>query len=108
MPAKPKPPELPKPFIENGQMREPVYLWRALFSNGDVVEVHAAHDNSVLRELLLKERKIENDRIEGVARVSFAGYTAMAAPKRTVPRPSSAKKVGATRSGRSLSRPSPH
>lgn len=46
----------------------PTWCYRFLFSDGRTLDVHAAHDNSDLREAVLNHANAE--RIEGVARIS--------------------------------------
>jgi hypothetical protein len=56
---------------------EPVYLYRFLFANGDVVDIHAMRDDSVLRDALITHRKVHGDRIIGATRLGFEGYADM-------------------------------
>lgn len=75
--APPKEPGKIEPKIVRGRYTEPVYRFRYLFENGDVVDVEATRDDSNLRDALLKERKIHSDRIAGSTRMEFLGYCNM-------------------------------
>ena len=59
---------------------EPIWLYRFLFEDGTVWDVHAIHADSRLSEALLKSRGIKNDRIIGAARVACVGYANMQSP----------------------------
>jgi len=70
----------PESKVVLGILYEPVWLYRFLFDNGDVVDITAIRDDSTLRGLLLDQRKkdgIKEDRIAGAARVEFLGYPTM-------------------------------
>lgn len=88
----------PKPYIDLGQLREPMWKFRILFADGESLDVVATRDDSTLRALALKEhygkeiKDPKDGKIEGVARIEHVGWTeAMfmpVRPKRSVPRKS--------------------
>jgi hypothetical protein len=75
--APPKEPGKVAPQIIDGKYYEPVYIFRYLFENGDVVDIHATRDDSNVRDALLKVRKVHSDRIVGSTRMEFLGYCSM-------------------------------
>jgi hypothetical protein len=60
--------------IVDGAIEYPVYVFRFLFGNGDVLDVRSMQDDSRLREAILKERAIDGDRIVGTSDGTFVGY----------------------------------
>ena len=73
---------LPAPVahLVEGEVHLPMFLYRFLFSNGDVVDIVAYRDDPDVRELVRKRRNLGNeDMIMGVSRVRHVGFTKMVA-----------------------------